>query len=117
MHAMLPRTKKGPSWKDDDPVPGPSTSPPVVERKSKKSKDASPRPQPESADEQDADRMPTSDSDWLKKHTKSTLDPIESEKVFEQSDDDSAEGDVEDGDDKVRSHGVVSDKHPRADMG
>ena len=93
MQVMKPRTKKGPSWKDDDPVPGPSTDPPAAAtKKAKKSKKVSQEQEAEaneSTHEQEASVEAISDIDWLKKHTKSTLDTSEVEKAYEQSEDES----------------------------
>ncbi|CDO68079.1 hypothetical protein BN946_scf184788.g10 [Trametes cinnabarina] len=94
LQVMQPRTKKGPSWKDDDPTPAAvaSTSSAAeveVDKKAKKAKDKkcvvadTTDEQPEL---QDAPTEGLSDLDWLKKHTRATLDePVE--KGFEQSDD------------------------------
>ena len=93
MQVMKPRTKKGPSWKDDDPVPGPSTDPPAAAtKKAKKSKKVSQEQEAEaneSTHEQEASVEAISDIDWLKKHMKSTLDTSEVEKAYEQSEDES----------------------------
>ena len=78
---MLPRSKKGPSWKDGDPTPGPSTGPPTpLPVKAKKIKEQ----------DQDPQEQDSSDADWLKRRTKSTLDASE-ERAFEQSDQESDE--------------------------
>ncbi|KAI0656208.1 hypothetical protein C8Q70DRAFT_1012681 [Cubamyces menziesii] len=76
LQVMQPRTKKGPSWKDDDPVPGPVASSSTGATK-----------------QQAAQADAVSDLDWLKRHTKTTLDDVEtSGRVFEQSDDEDAQG-------------------------
>ncbi|KAI0668958.1 hypothetical protein C8Q78DRAFT_978775 [Trametes maxima] len=91
---MRPRTK-GPSWKDDDPTPAPQTSSLIDsasgssqkgktlgEKASKaKSAEASGGPMGQSSEE------PASDLDWLRRHTKPTLDEVETFETFEQSDD------------------------------
>ncbi|KAI0334194.1 hypothetical protein GY45DRAFT_1243119 [Cubamyces sp. BRFM 1775] len=92
LQVMQPRTKKGPSWKDDEPAPGPvaSSSTGPTSELSKKAK--TPKKKPESPDEdseqQTAQVEAVSDLDWLKRHTKPTLDDVEAPgRVFEQSDD------------------------------
>ncbi|KAI8992839.1 RNA-binding domain-containing protein [Trametes punicea] len=96
LQVMQPRTKKGPSWKDDDAMPAPvasSSSATVAEstKKRKKSKDNEVVTSVGDDDggqeeQQDKPAEALSDLDWLKKHTKATLDE-EVEKVYEQSDD------------------------------
>ncbi|KAI0078426.1 hypothetical protein K474DRAFT_1593990 [Panus rudis PR-1116 ss-1] len=81
MQVMQPRSKKGPSWANDESlqVPGaPSTS------KSKQKEKVSPETPEDQSDTDDEQAAPASDMDWLKRHMKSNLDD---EKAFEQSDD------------------------------
>ena len=80
---MQPRSKKGPSWANEDAVPGPSTSQPSLKENSApedEEMDEDPQPQESSAVE------PASDMDWLRRHTKSALTLDSEEKAFEQSD-------------------------------
>ncbi|KAI0776697.1 RNA-binding domain-containing protein [Trametes elegans] len=112
LQVMQPRTKKGPSWKNDDPAPGPvvSTSADATAatsgKKRKKSKDKDTADLEQTAHEEASSAAePVSDLDWLKRHTKPTLDVAEApEKVFEQSDDDEPMDDSEgeSDDDQVR---------------
>ena len=105
MQVMQPRTR-GPSWKDTDPValPTASTSTNVIinsVKKDKKLKKAitSTNDLDEQPDEPELSGGPMSDMDWLKRHTKSTLDADDAlQKVFEQSDDEHMEDDEEDDD-------------------
>ncbi|KAM5538761.1 hypothetical protein V8D89_007483 [Ganoderma adspersum] len=100
MQVMQPRTK-GPSWKDTDPVAPPtaSTSTDVTINTAKNDKKlkeaiASTNDLDEQPDEPEASGGPMSDMDWLKRHTKSTLDPVDAlQKAFEQSDDERMEDD------------------------
>ena len=83
MKVMQPRSKKGPSWANEDAVPGPSTSqPPHKENTAPEDEemDEDSQPQESSAVE------PASDMDWLRRHTKSALTLDSEEKAFEQSD-------------------------------
>ena len=67
MKVMKPRTKKGPSWANED-AQAPGTDGKVEE-----------------ATEEDVPNKSISDLDWLKKHTSKSVDNVD--KVFEQSDD------------------------------
>lgn len=82
--------KKGPSWANEDAVPGPSSQ----------------QPPPRTADtiqdeemvedfQSDEESKPdaASDMDWLRRHTKSALTLESDDKVFEQSDSESGEPD------------------------
>lgn len=94
LQAMQPRTKKGPSWMDDDagPVASTSTDSKIDTRKISKKKD-------EGQDDLPATEV-MSDLDWLRKHTKPTADVgAQPDQVFEQSDD---EGDSGFNNDNVR---------------
>ncbi|KAI0632765.1 hypothetical protein C8Q77DRAFT_1058693 [Trametes polyzona] len=110
LHVMQPRTKKGPSWKDEEPVvPVASTSghPVPADEASKKRKKQVKDDTVHSANEEDQprDTEPVSDLDWLKRHMKTSLDEAEapSEKVFEQSDDEHQSEDEEGAEDKSGS--------------
>lgn len=89
MQVMQPRTKKGPSWKDDDVVPVASASSPAnipdasSKKKSSKGKD---KVAAKSEEEPTAQQEPVSDLDWLRRHTTQS-DVVGVEKAFEQSDD------------------------------
>ena len=98
MQVMQPRTRKGPSWKDDDAVlPATVAGSVKIEKKSSsKQRDA----ESSHIDERNGDSIDdeadenqqnaaVSDMDWLKRHMKSNLDISDhtTEKVFEQSDD------------------------------
>ena len=118
MQVMQPRNK-GPSWKDADPVPAPvastSTSPAIDAKKSSKKGKEKLEATDGKAEEQpvveEASAEPVSDMDWLKRHTKSTLDSVDApEKVFEQSDDEPMKDDEEgsDADSEVRNALSVS---------
>ncbi|TBU46842.1 RNA-binding domain-containing protein [Dichomitus squalens] len=109
MQVMQPRNK-GPSWKDTDPIPAPlaSTSKDsgIDAKKSKKLKKGKELPEATEEKVGSADASSTtgcssmSDTDWLRRHTKSTLDSVDvPEKVFEQSDDELMKDDEEDSDD------------------
>ncbi|KAI0702632.1 hypothetical protein C8Q76DRAFT_802236 [Earliella scabrosa] len=102
IQVMQPRTKKGPSWKDDDPLPttGPSTSTdrtgePSTKKKSQKLKHGDQEEKREGADRLTPEATePVSDLDWLRRHTKATVDAdMVPEKDFEQSDDESSDDD------------------------
>ena len=102
---MQPRTKKGPSWKDDDPLPttGSSTSTDrtgetSTKKKSQKLKHLDQEEKREGADVPTPEvTEPMSDLDWLRRHTKATVDvDMAPEKDFEQSDDDESSDDDED---------------------
>ena len=89
MQVMQPRTR-GPSWKDTDPVALPtastSTNVTINSAKDKKSKKAitSTNDLDEQPDEPELSGGPMSDMDWLKRHTKSTLDAVDvPQKAFE----------------------------------
>lgn len=71
MKVMKSRTKKGPSWANEDPQA------PEAETKV------------EEAIEEEVPSKGISDLDWLKKHTSKNVDKVE--KVFEQSDDEDEE--------------------------
>ncbi|KAI0706720.1 hypothetical protein C8T65DRAFT_651773 [Cerioporus squamosus] len=100
MQVMQPRTKKGPSWKDDEPTPAASGSgPPDAAASSSSSKSQKSRKGKEkvvatSEDDSAAQQEPesVSDLDWLRRHT-TKLDTDVGEKVFEQSEDESMDGD------------------------
>ena len=111
LQVMQPRTKKGPSWKDDEPVPVASTSAtatstveaaPKKAKKSKKDKnevDAMGEDQPVPQQEPEASAEPVSDMDWLRRHTTmAQLEATSQEKVFEQSEDEAVEDDEDDSD-------------------
>ncbi|KAI0350955.1 hypothetical protein OH77DRAFT_1488172 [Trametes cingulata] len=110
LQVMQPRTKKGPSWKDDDPAPAPVASTSAIPdaeankkgKKSKEKKDKAKKAE-EDGEQAEAAAEPVSDLDWLQRHMKPTLDEAEAlEKVFEQSDDEpmrDAESDEEDEED------------------
>jgi multiple RNA-binding domain-containing protein 1 len=66
MKVMKPRTKKGPSWANEDSQ-APGTAGKVV------------------IAEEDVPNKSISDLDWFKKHTSKNVDNVD--KVFEQSDD------------------------------
>ncbi|KAH9887035.1 hypothetical protein C8Q73DRAFT_748774 [Cubamyces lactineus] len=91
LQVMQPRTKKGPSWKDDEPAgPVASTSTGATSESSKKAKSSKPKPEDlaEDSEQQIVQTDAVSDLDWLKRHTKTTLDDLEAPgRVFEQSDD------------------------------
>lgn len=91
LQVMQPRTKKGPSWKDDEPAgPVASTSTGATSESSKKTKTLKPKPEDlaEDSEQQIVQTDAVSDLDWLKRHTKTTLDDLEAPgRVFEQSDD------------------------------
>ena len=103
---MQPRTKKGPSWKDDDPVPGPVASSSTgatseLPKRSKPSKEL--ESSGEISEQQATQADAVSDLDWLKRHTKTTLDDVETPgRVFEQSDDEDAQGATRRGEQEVR---------------
>ena len=70
MKVMKPRTKKGPSWANEDSqAPGTDGKVVIVEE----------------ATEEDVQNKSISDLDWFKKHTSKNVDNVD--KVFEQSDD------------------------------
>ncbi|KAI0370963.1 hypothetical protein BV20DRAFT_1071162 [Pilatotrama ljubarskyi] len=110
LQVMQPRTKKGPSWKDDDPAPAPVASTSALAeaeatKKGKKSKDKAKKAEEEGEQPEQADAAaePVSDLDWLKRHMKPTLeDPEEPEKVYEQSDDEPMEDAESEGDEEVQ---------------
>lgn len=103
LQAMKPRTKKGPSWANDEPVAGPSklvttADTPTAEKKGKKAKPETPLPEHDAQADVDVEEPPVdqgvSDMDWFKRHTKPVLEtPNEhlTERVFEQSDDESVD--------------------------
>ncbi|OSD03770.1 hypothetical protein PYCCODRAFT_1434157 [Trametes coccinea BRFM310] len=110
LQVMQPRTKKGPSWKDDDATPASTASTSAAAgaeatkqgKKSKANKSVAENAEEdgEQLDDEAAPAEGLSDMDWLKRHTRPTLDePVE--KVFEQSDDesmaDASSGHEEDG--------------------
>lgn len=110
LHVMKPRTKKGPSWADNDALPQPSTSrtPAAVSDQGRTNGHDSEKEENgqlganagggnQSSAEQDAE--PISDMDWFKQRTKAVLDETENtvERVFEQSEDEAEEeGDDDD---------------------
>lgn len=110
LQVMQPRTKKGPSWKDDEPVPVASTSvtatstveaAPKKAKKSKKDKnevDAMEEDQPVPQQEQETSAEPVSDMDWLRRHTTTQLEATSQEKAFEQSEDEAVEDHEDDSD-------------------
>ena len=125
---MKPRTKKGPSWADNDALPQPSSSrtPAAATntpddtksravKKKKEKHDANAAEGTEGTAEPDAAAV--SDMDWFKQRTKAVLDEPEegAERVFEQSEDESEEeSDDDDDDDKVGilfelAYGVMAD--------
>ncbi|KAH9856242.1 hypothetical protein C2E23DRAFT_810772 [Lenzites betulinus] len=92
LQVMQPRTKKGPSWKDEEPTLASvaSSSATIPDSSSKKGK--KPKGNQESAmhtddAEEPRDAPPQSDTDWLKRHMKTSLDEVDAAKAFEQSDD------------------------------
>ena len=97
---MQPRSKKGPSWKDDDALPAPepvaststsNTTKPLVPPSEQSSNAV------ESEDQHEPTKDdPVSDMDWLKQRTKASVDSSadRTERVFEQSDDEGEAGPV-----------------------
>ncbi|KIP06573.1 hypothetical protein PHLGIDRAFT_106837 [Phlebiopsis gigantea 11061_1 CR5-6] len=86
MQVMQPRSRKGPSWKDSDvlPAPGAKASSSTTQAKSSE-EGADDGEAPDASPENEA----ASDMDWLKRHTKSSLDISESaNQDFVQSDED-----------------------------
>lgn len=74
MKIMKPRTKKGPSWANEDP------------------QTSGARARVDTAEEPIEEDVPSkgvSDLDWLKRHTSKNVDKVD--KVFEQSDDEDEE--------------------------
>ncbi|KAI1790828.1 RNA-binding domain-containing protein [Ganoderma leucocontextum] len=102
MQVMQPR-HKGPSWKDTDPVAPPIVSTDAIdptkknkERKGKEKESAAGEANGEPLGEPETSGEPLSDMDWLRRHTKSTLDSVDApQKVFEQSDDERIDDDEE----------------------
>ncbi|KAI0641039.1 hypothetical protein C8Q79DRAFT_920627 [Trametes meyenii] len=102
LQVMQPRTK-GPSWKDDPITPATPTS--LIDSasssaqadktaKGKASKVQSAEIGGETTEHAMSLAEPTSDLDWLRRHTKATFDDVEtSEKMFHQSDDEHLEDD------------------------
>lgn len=100
MQIMKPRTKKGPSWANDDVVAttsklsstslneaGPS-SPKKVRSKAAVAKGSeTPVTESDSPEEAIAEQEPISDMDWLKQRQKSILESSPPEKAYEQSED------------------------------
>ena len=110
MQVMQPRTKKGPSWKDEDPAPVASSSNSPAAGRLKKMERVKQRDdgQDAASQEPEAAAEAMSDLDWLRKHTKPATDvDIHVDKVFEQSDDELV--DAPDDDDDVRQFRVSSD--------
>ena len=68
MKVMKPRTKKGPSWANEEAQ---------ISKKAKETKEATPM--------EDTAQEGVSDMDWLKKHMSKNVDNVE--KAYEQSDD------------------------------
>ncbi|KAI0752041.1 hypothetical protein C8Q74DRAFT_1211476 [Fomes fomentarius] len=94
LQAMQPRTKKGPSWRDDDAGPVASTSTDSKTDTKKKSKKKDKR-----QDDVVLAAEAMSDLDWLRKHTKPTADVgAQPDQVFEQSDDEGESGPSNDND-------------------
>ena len=87
---MEPRSKKGPSWKDDAIAQQSSSSFHPDRKKNSKAGDASNRLQPDSVDGEAPQEEAVSDMDWLKRHTKASVNVTEpsQETVFDQSADD-----------------------------
>ncbi|EMD35195.1 hypothetical protein CERSUDRAFT_116663 [Gelatoporia subvermispora B] len=110
LRTMQPRTK-GPSWADGDlssqPIASTSTgTSSSASMKSKKDRSKSKDAPDQHHAEPQPDAEAASDLDWLKRHTRSTLDPDASaaDKVFNQSDDEAdaaTEGSHADDTDKV----------------
>lgn len=112
LQVMKPRTKKGPSWADNDALLQPSSSRtpavatapddtrPGAKKKKKEKHDVNAAEETEGTAESDAAAV--SDMDWFKQRTKAVLDEPEevAERAFEQSEDESEE-EGDDGDDKV----------------
>ncbi|RPD76903.1 RNA-binding domain-containing protein [Lentinus tigrinus ALCF2SS1-7] len=98
LQVMQPSSKKGPSWKDDDPALVASTPIAVSHKKSKKSKKGGDNvdavEEGESTPQQEHETS-VSDMDWLRHHTTTQLDAAGDEKVFEQSEDEAMEEDEE----------------------
>lgn len=110
MQVMQPRTKKGPSWANEEPLallPVSSVTNPVDDDLVSKSRTRV-KGDVEVEDFGDVEGEQKdagiSDLDWLKQRTKPVLDytNVEGEKVFEQSDDD--ESDAKDGNAEVVCH-------------
>jgi multiple RNA-binding domain-containing protein 1 len=82
MQAMLPRSRKGPSWKDSDVAASdPSTSKPKKPKYKTETAENEPSETPSTTDE------PASDTDWLRRHIKSSLDiSMDAEEKLDQSD-------------------------------
>ncbi len=100
MQVMQPRSKKGPSWKDDDPAAVASGSILVdASSKSTKSRKGKEKVDPTGEDDTAASQDPdaVTDLDWLRRHTTQSA-AVAAEKAFEQSDDEPMEAD---GDEEV----------------
>jgi len=96
LQVMKPRTKKGPSWADEQPVAS-----------SSKSSIPSARTLPSQGSEQ-VSEVPEglSDMDWLRRHTKQSVDAPD--KAFEQSDDEAD-------DDPAKSPVLIENEHTTKD--
>ncbi|RXW17359.1 hypothetical protein EST38_g8495 [Candolleomyces aberdarensis] len=98
MEVMKPRTKKGPSWANEDSVPQPSALPAPAKATSMSAK----AKEQDSGDDEDVEMadedssalppasQPLSDMEWLKQRMTSNVDKVVEEKAFEQSDDEDA---------------------------
>ena len=94
MQTMQSRSKKGPSWKDEDAIP---SAEPLSSKIASKATDVPRAVDPIDVSAEDVAMDETapdagdaaSDMDWLKRHMKTNLEITEAaqEKVFEQSDD------------------------------
>lgn len=104
---MKPRTKKGPSWANEDSVPQPAAPvPPAKSTSTAPKKNSGDGENEEDVEMADADSSappppsePLSDMDWLKQRMSSNVDKVVEEKAFEQSDDEDG-GREEDGKDE-----------------
>ena len=92
--AIRPRTRKGPSWANEDPVPSTSSA------SAKSASNSKSRPQPVTpVDDEPGPSVDgpgtegLSDLDWLKRHTKSSLDDAGTRQgpLYEQSGDEDVE--------------------------
>lgn len=90
LHVMQPRTKKGPSWKDEGPAVTPVASSSVANVGSSAKTVEKPMKGESTAlvtKPRDVSPQHVSDKDWLQKHMKANLDEVETNKAYEQSDD------------------------------
>ncbi|CAL1696264.1 unnamed protein product [Somion occarium] len=90
MKVMQPRSKKGPSWANEDGVLQPSGSS-ASSRGNAQASAIEDTGMAETVDAGESKAEGVSDMDWFKRHTKPTLETESAEKAFEQSEDEGEE--------------------------